>query len=256
MRVARVGFASMKGTRHEALDAIELDADGAVGDREFCLVDRDRQRVLRTVQNPTLVAVQTRRDADRLEVTLPSGEVAAGVPAGTGETLTCDYWGRAVEVSLLGGPYADLFSSYLGFPVAFARAPRAEVIYGRHVSIVTTASLAHLAADERSGVDPARFRATVVLDTGERPFHEEDWLGRELRIGGARVRVCDPIPRCAVIDLDPVTGERNGRLLRTLGTLRPESGPEGPIFGVDARVTAPGVVRVGDGAEILDPAAG
>jgi uncharacterized protein YcbX len=247
MRVSRVGFATLKGTRHAALDAVELDADGAVGDRLFCLVDPARRRVLRTVQNPSLVAVRTGWDGSRLEVTLPSGAVAAGGPAGTGESVTCDYWGRPVELSVQDGPYAALFSGYLGFPVVLALAPRTEVIYGGPVSIVTTGSLAHLAA----GVDPARFRATVVLDAGERPFVEEDWLGRELQLGEARIRVAEPIPRCAVIDLDPDTGARDGRLLTTLARLRPDSGPEGPVCGVDARVTVPGLVRTGDPVEVL-----
>jgi uncharacterized protein YcbX len=248
MRVDRVGFTSVKGTRHTARDEIELDADGAVGDRLFCAVDLERRRVLRTVQNPSLVGVRSRWDGTHLEVTLPSGEVGAGTPAATGEHVACDYWGRSVELSVQDGPYAALFSSYLGFPVVLAEAPRAGVIYGNPVSIVTTGTLAQLGA----GVDPARFRATVVLDAGERPFLEEDWLGRELQVGQARIRVAEPIPRCAVIDLHPDTGERDGRLLKGLATLRPESGPEGPVCGVDAHVTVPGAVRPGDPVALLD----
>jgi uncharacterized protein YcbX len=253
MRVDRVGFTSVKGTRHTAREEIELDADGAVGDRLFCAVDLERRRVLRTVQNPSLVGVRSRWDGTRLEVTLPSGEVGAGTPAGTGEHVACDYWGRSVELSVQDGPYAALFSSYLGFPVVLAEAPRAGVIYGNPVSIVTTATLAAL-GDHLGGadLDPARFRATVVLDAGDRPFHEEEWLGRELRLGQARVRLAAPIPRCAVIDLHPDTGERDGRLLKGLATLRPDSGPEGPVCGVDAHVTVPGVVRPGDPVELLD----
>ncbi|MGZ8751225.1 MAG: MOSC domain-containing protein, partial [Pseudonocardia sp.] len=212
MRVARVGLTALKGARHTARDALELDRDGAMGDRVFCLVDRERRQVLRTVQNPSLVAVRARWDGEHLEVVLPSGEVAAGSPTGAGESVRCDYWGRPVELSLQDGPYAALLSSYLGFPVGLAAAPRSAVIYGAPVSIVTTASLGELAGHlgggrghgrgEREGeLDSARFRATIVLDAGDRPFLEDDWVGREIRLGDAAVRVADPIPRCAVIDL-------------------------------------------------------
>lgn len=254
-RVARVGVAAMKGTRHGGQDALELDAAGAVGDRLFCLVDPSTQRVLRTVQNPSLVAVAARRDGVSLDVTLPSGATAGGEPSDSGGSLTCDYWGRPVDLRLLDGPHSALFTSYLGFEVALAQAPRAEVIYGNPISIITTASLRELASHVGAGpagLDPARFRATVVVDLGEVPFSEEELVGRELALGDARVRVAARIPRCAVIDLDPGTGERNGGLMRALGRLRPDSGPEGPIFGVDAQVTAPGMVRPGDTVELLD----
>ena len=39
--VRQAGFAPVKGMRHLALDAVDLDEQGAVGDRSYCLVDVD-----------------------------------------------------------------------------------------------------------------------------------------------------------------------------------------------------------------------
>jgi MOSC domain-containing protein len=248
MRVVRVGLATVKGTRHTAYDAVELDAAGAVGDRVLCLVDPLARRVLRTVENPSLVAVRARWDGTRLDVTLPSGESASGVPAQVGESVTCDYWGRSVALELLDGPHAALLSSHLGRPVRLAAAPRGGVVYAGSVSLVTTASLrevgAHLGAG--AGLDAARFRPTVVVDAGDVPFVEDDWLGRELSLGAARIRVGNHIARCAVVDLGPTTGEPDAPVLRTLAAVRPASGPARLGFGVDGGVTAPGPVRAGD----------
>jgi len=249
MDVVRVGMTPVKGTRHTAQESVELDGDGAVGDRVFCLVNLCTRQVLRTVQNPSLPAVLARWDGSSLEVTLPSGEHVTGVPTATGETVTCDYWGRQVELSVQGGPYAALLSDYLGFPVRLAAAPRGGVIYGGRFSVITTASLRELAGELGRPVrdlDAARFRATVVVEAGDTPFLEEDWLGRELQLGGARVRVADRIPRCAVIDLDPDAGGRDLRVLQALGRLRPAGTPAALCFGVDAGVTVPGVVRADD----------
>ena len=246
VRVLRAGFSPLKGTRHLALPEVRLDELGAVGDRSLCLVDVAAARVLRTVQHPQLTAVVARLDAGSrlLDVTLPDGRTASAVPTASGERLTCDYWGRPTEVELLDGPHGGLFSDHLGKPVALARAPRLGVVYGAGVSIIARASLEELGARVDAEVDPARFRATLVVDAGDEPYAEEAWTGRELRVGETVLRIGEPIPRCAVIDIDPHTGERHGRLLRTLAGYRPLNDVGEPCFGVYAEVRTPGVVAV------------
>ena len=247
LKVVRAGFAPIKGTRHLAHDRVVLDAQGVVGDRGFALVSVDetdpaRGRVLRTVQHPSLVAVRAQLAGDRLEVELPDGETAAAEPAATGERLTCDYWGREVELELLGGPHTGLFSRWLDRPVRLARARRGDVVFAGSVSVVTTASLRDLARQAgANALDAARFRPNLVVETDE-PYVEETWLGREIRVGEATLRIGVPIPRCAVIDVRPETGERDVRLLKTLASHRPLNRAGEPAFGVFAEVVTPGAV--------------
>lgn len=256
VQVVALGHALVKGTRHTARDAVELAAGGVVGDRELCLVDVGRRHVLRTVQNPALLAVDAVRAGGLLHVRLPGGETVSGPTPESGETLTCDYWGRPVSLRLLDGPHADALARHLGRPVRLAAAPRGGVVYGDEVSLVTTASLAALAARldrAAGGLEAARFRANAVLAT-ERPFAEEAWVGREISLGGARVVVTGPVPRCAVPDRRPTTGARDAPVLAALvglATERGADGRQGPPFGVQARVVEPGVVRSGDRAALL-----
>ncbi|MBM9468778.1 MOSC domain-containing protein [Nakamurella leprariae] len=236
--VVSVGFAPVKGTRHLPQPSAEFDTDGPIGDRAYCLVDVERREVLKTIRNPTLIAVVARETDNGLEVVLPSGESAVGVPSPTGDQVTCEYWGRPVPLKLTDGPHADLFSRYLGRAVRFARAPRGGVVFGDQVTVVTTASLRDLGSrvDVPDLVAEAgRFRATFVVETDE-PYAEESWLGREMTVGSVRLRISIPIPRCGVIDLDPNTGERHGRLLKTLAGYRPVNRAGEPMFGVYARV--------------------
>lgn len=242
--VTAVGFSPVKGTRHLTYDAVELDALGPVADRGYCLIDPAAGRVLRTVQNPALVAVTARLVGRRLDVVLPDGERAEAEPAPTGKTVTCDYWGRSVPLELMSGPHSELFSERLGKPVRLARAPRGGVVFAGPVTIVSTASLADLGARAGAEVEAARFRATVVVEV-DRPYEEESWTGRELRLGQASLRVGAPIPRCAVIDIHPVTGLRDGRLLKTLASYRPLNAAGEPAFGMYAEVTRPGLVSTG-----------
>ncbi|WGL53921.1 MOSC domain-containing protein [Nocardioides sp. BP30] len=242
--VLRAGFSAVKGTRHLSLERVVLDPHGAVGDRRLCLVDAPARRVLRTVQHPALTAVDASDRDGVLRIALPDGRSAVATPHPTGERLICEYWGRPAELALLDGPHAALLSDHLGRPVTLAAAPPRAVVYGAGVSVVTRASLAELAARTGTRMDPARFRATFVIDSAEGPGAEDGWEGRELRLGSAVVRVGAGIGRCAVIDVDPRTGRREGRLLRTLSAYRPRNADGEPCFGVYAEVVVPGVVTV------------
>ncbi|WP_231939093.1 MOSC domain-containing protein [Brevibacterium sandarakinum] len=238
LAVRSVGFTPIKGTRHLAQSDAEFDEWGPVGDRRYCLVDIDKQRVLRTVQNPSLVGILAQFHGAELEVTLPDERSVCAAPEASGETLTCDYWGRQVEAELTRGSHDALLSSWLGEPVRLAKVPRGDVVYGQPVTLVTTASIRDLG--EQVGhpdllAEAARFRATALVDT-DTPYIEETWAGREMLLGGVRVRIGEAIPRCAVIDLDPVTGERGPRVLKTLAEYRGGNDKGEPFFGVYAQV--------------------
>lgn len=259
MRIASIGLTPVKGTRHQALDAVDLRGEGPVGDRRFALVDPGRRQVLRTVGHGSLLQVSVTWDEPVLTATL-AGRVASGVPERTGETLDVDYWGRRVRVDVVGGPWAELFSRHLGQAVVLARARPGDIVYGDQVSVVTTASLTALRATSRGTADArpldladsARFRSTFLLDTTgsphDRPGAEDDWVGRELTLGEARVRLSASIVRCAVVELHPVDGHRDLRLLDRL----PRGSQGRPVFGLQGRVVRPGRVHRGSAARISD----
>jgi uncharacterized protein YcbX len=244
--VRRAGFAPVKGMRHLALDGVDLDDQGAVGDRSYCLVDVDEARVLKTVQHPSLIGVVAQVEGDVLDLTLPTGDATSATARRSGRTITCDYWGRSVDLDLTEGPQAELVSDWLGRSVSVAIAPRGGVVFGDPLTVVGTASLRELA--RRTGRDevadqPARFRATLVVET-EEPHVEDSWAGQEVTIGEAVVRIGGPVPRCAVIDHHPETGVKDVRLLRALVRERPTNRAGEPMFGVYARCVVPGRVTV------------
>jgi uncharacterized protein YcbX len=245
VHVERIGFTPLKGGRHVEHPASTLVAHGPVGDRVLCLVDPARDRVLRTVENPTMVQAVARIDGDVLRVDLPFGSLE-GTPAPTGELRTVDYWGRDAKVELLDGPWSAAFSEHLGYAVRLARPVQAgDVVYGGSVTLVTTASMALLARKLGHPVGSERFRATYCLEVdGLEPHGEDAWVGREIRLGEATLRVRGVVPRCAVIDLDPVTGSRDVPVLATLAGYRRCDGEI--CFGVDAEVAVPGRVSIGD----------
>ena len=69
-------------------------------------------------------------------------------------------------------------------------------------------------------------------------------MNRALVIGKSVVRILAPDPRCAIVDQDPVTGETNAEVVRSILGYRPNV--LAGYFGVYGIVERPGVVRVGD----------
>jgi uncharacterized protein YcbX len=252
MHIGRIGFTPIKGGRHVEHASVELALDGPVGDREFAVVDLSRLQVLRTIENPGLLACSATWAGGVLSVDL-DGLAVAAVPQPTGDEFRVEYWGRPALVEIADGPWATAFSARLGREVVLARAVRSgDFVYGAPVSIVTTGALRLLAESTANEVDPARFRATFVIDTdGLSPHVEDSWAGRELRLGTVTLRVLGAIDRCAVIDADPRTGESDARLLRTLTGYRLRDGSID--FGMFAEVVMPGRVSRGDPVT-LEPA--
>jgi uncharacterized protein YcbX len=249
MRVTRVGFTPLKGGRHLTQPSVQLTPTGPSGDRAFCLVDPATDRCLRTVENPTLLQSRSSWDGATLCVELPAGTLV-GEPVATGDVRRVDYWGRTAAVEVVDGPWSAAFSAHLGRKVVLVSTAPGDVVYGASVTLVTGGSLARLAHELGVPVDGARFRATVQLDTGDLPAHaEDDWVGRRLRLGTAEVQVRGPVPRCAVIDLDPASGVRDLRVLQALAGYRRHQGQIN--FGVDAVVTVPGRVSPGATADVV-----
>ncbi|GGB78517.1 hypothetical protein N798_15295 [Knoellia flava TL1] len=243
--VTRLGLALVKGTRHLDRDDVVLDRHGPVGDRTWCLVDRAAARVLRTVENAHLLRLAVHDvgtvEEPRLAVTTPDGRTTeAGTRDAVNGIQAFDYWGRGARIRLQDTALHDVFSEALGRDVVLARAERGDVVYADPVSVVTTGALRRLEESlreagyaVRSPLD-ARFRATVTLDLDDDPPPRT-----RLRLGEAVVEVTDPLERCAVVDLDPVTGERTD--VRLLSHLRADDGRL--LFGMGARVLRPGTLR-------------
>jgi uncharacterized protein YcbX len=250
VHVTRIGLTPVKGARHAEQASVDLALDGPVGDRVFCLVDPRRRRVLRTVENPSMLRTSATWVDGVLTSRLPGGTVEAA-PVPTGRRLEVDYWGRVAALEVVDGPWAEAYSRHVGHEVLVARASRpGEVVYGASVTLVTTSSLAELGRRAGGAVYAAQFRATFTVDTGADPAHVEDsWVGRRLHLGAAEVEVRGVVPRCAVIDLNPDTGERRSTALKALGGYRHLHGEV--AFGVDAVVTQPGRVRSGDRVDIV-----
>jgi len=108
------------------------------------------------------------------------------------------------------------------------------------VSLINLASIRDFERVARQTVDPRRFRGNILID-GLPAWAEFTWLGREIRVGGARLKVVDRTERCAATNVNPDTAERDMNIPLTL-----RKGFGHLDMGVYAEVTAGGEVKTGD----------
>lgn len=108
------------------------------------------------------------------------------------------------------------------------------------VSIINLASVKDLERVIREPVDPLRFRANFYI-AGAEPWTEFNWVGREIDLGPARVKIAERIERCAATNVNPDTAERDLNVPRALN-----KGFGHVDMGVYATVTRGGTVARGD----------
>ncbi len=108
------------------------------------------------------------------------------------------------------------------------------------VSIINLASVRAIENMVGAPVHPLRFRANLYVE-GWPAWHEFDLLDRTLKIGDVRLNVVKRIVRCAAVNVDPDTAERDlaipQALQRRLGHAD---------CGIYAEVIAGGSIAVGD----------
>ncbi|WKU05963.1 MOSC domain-containing protein [Micromonospora sp. HUAS LYJ1] len=258
----------VKSMLGEALRDATVDGRGVAGDRRLAVLDHDTGRVgsaKRPRRWSALLGVRATGDApDRVRLTLPDGTVLDHPDAGLDAALS-RLLGR--EVTLTGAVPADALLDradpdavlaegadvevpVTGNPLGDA-APPGSLVDFAPVHLVTTASLDALDLPREA---VPRYRPNLVVATDARGFVENDWVGRDLRIGAEVVlRVLAPTPRCAVPTL------AHGPLPRAPQALRwpaernrvapvPGLGPQ-PCVGAYAVVVRGGRVAVGDRVE-------
>ena len=267
----------VKSMLGEDLQAGQVSRAGLAGDRRLAVVSR-RTGKIASAKYPRLWRDMLTLSA---EAALPAGvtggrEVAALITLPDGQTV------RSTDADVDG-----ILSGLLDEPVTLTATPPAGASLDRAVPeavlrdgvaapvpatlieigaaappgtfvdfaplhLITTATLDRIAElSPHRRADLERYRPNVVIGTGGSGFTENDWLGRELRVGADLVlRVIARTPRCAIPTLAHVQLPRDTEALRVVARNNrisplPDADPE-PCAGVYAEVLQPGRISTGD----------
>ena len=251
-RVTSLAISPIRGFGLSQLDHAYLGAAGVTANRRFFLVDDDGRRYTATRGGELFqLGADWDEEANRLQVTLPSGRTISAVVRLGDPVVTPFFGGRPVSGRFVLGPWSEAISDHVGRGLRLVRidTPGTAFPPGREVSLVSRASLAALAREARAdSVDERRFRMLLEID-GCGPHEEDQWIGQTVRIGGAVVEIGGAVDRCAATTRNPDSGRPDLDTLRAIKGYRGLRDGKYVDFGVFARVVEPGEVRVGDRVE-------
>src|SRR3954452_1585481 len=262
----------IKSCRAVALEAAVVSPIGLHGDRIWQVVTDDGREITQR-QHPVLATIQPELRPDGgLRISAPStAAIDVGAP-GPASTTTLSHFGTEVPAWDAGATAAAWFSDVVGVPLRLVamvddsgwRLP-GELDMFRQSAAFTDAAPALVAcqssldwlrerATEEFGME--RFRPNIVV-SGTAAWDEDSW--ETFTVGDAELRAALPWPRCAIPQVDQVTGERHGEPARVLRqhrwcTSAPTLSPtlrtvvEGNgLFGLGCSIGRAGaVVRLGD----------
>ena len=267
-RLRRYPVKSMLG---EELAACDVTARGLAGDRVLALVHRETGKVA-SAKNPRawrgLLKLAAASGA-AVKVTFPDGTAMASTDDGIDAVLS-RFLGQPVTLTDTPQPGAVLDRADPEQVLRDGIRARVHVETGQlggaspegtffdfaPLHLLTTSTLDQIAGlSPRGTVEPERYRPNIVIRTTAPGFAENDWVGRDVRIGpDLTIRVIARTPRCAIPTLEHADLPRDPDALRVLATHNRISpldalGPQ-PCAGAYAQVLHPGRIKVGDIASL------
>lgn len=251
--VGRLSIAPVKSLGLVHPTEIKLDVTGVAEDRRFFLIDDHGRLIDALVVGPLMrVGAWTDPEAKLLRISLPDGTVIED------EVRVCypvivTMYRRTVHGHIVHGPWADELEAFAGRPLRLVVVDRpGELSREYPVTLVSDGSLAELGRHMGTGpVDGRRFRMLIELH-GAAPHEEDGWIGRKVGLGDCVIRITGPLARCAKTTLSPDRGIRDADILRAIREYRGLREGRCLDFGVHGEVEIPGVVRLGDQAQLLD----
>jgi len=260
-RIAALWRYPVKSCAGEAVDSLQLDADGwPEGDRGWGIADAAGELTWMGA-HPRLALVKTTLSAQGLQLEAQGRSLTVALDGGEATTLR-GWNGERQAFDLLpawdaGDDAAALLRATTGERLRLVRlsaeAQRRPILNALH--IVGDGSLrAWSEAMARPLNSPAqRARPNLLLradDDDVLPAFIEDIL-TEARIGALTLSRTTACVRCVVPTVDPATGEAQPPALEALTQLSAERAPGAPVqFGIYARGSGAGRLSVGDRVEL------
>lgn len=265
MRVASLRRYPVKSMLGETVGSLFVDECGAEGDRRLALVDAVTGHVASAKQARLwrgLLKCTANAAAGRVGIELPDGTRVAADDPGVDDVLsrltgrTVRLVGRRPEGATLERPDPErllelgLDAEVGGRILEIAQAtPGDSFTDEAPLHAITTATLEHI------GVEALRYRPNLVIATPPRypPYGENDWVGKEVAVGEARLRVLTATSRCVVPTLEHGALPRAPHALRIpAAENRWDTGGHGPqpCAGAYLEVLTAGVIRVGDSVTV------
>ena len=243
----------LKSAQGLVVEALEVDPRGVDGDRTHGIVDVATGRLLAAKRVPELLMAV----ADDHGITLPDGR-HLGYDDPDVDLALSGWLGRKVRLVTAADAGDVAYEMTFDPPNEDAEVFDIPVPSGTLLDITPVhaivASTLAACASARPDLDwdVRRFRPNVVLDVDVEPFGEQAWIGRELAIGSAVLRITGPMLRCAMPLRAQPGLEREPAIFRALNDL---NAPFPNHLGLCLDVVEAGRIEVDEPVVLLDAGA-
>ncbi len=250
MRIEYLYRYPVKGLTAEALERTEVEPGGCIPwDRAFALAQGDAgfnpaQPEWKRAINFMCLKGSARIALLRSSFDDRSGELAIRAPDGSAVMANARYPEGRAEI-------AAFLTAYLGDEArgtpAFHHVPGHSFSdkQAKLVSLNSLDSLRDYEAKIGERRHRRRFRGNIWF-SGAPAWAEFNWIGRDIQVGGATLRVVSRVPRCRATEVHPETAARD---INPMAELRDLYGHTD--LGVYAEVIEGGKLAVGDAIEVL-----
>jgi uncharacterized protein YcbX len=254
MRVEYLYRYPVKGLTAEALEEASVEAGDCIPwDRAFALAQGDSgfdPAAARWLQKTNFMCqARNAKIAALASVFEPrDGTLTIRAPDGTAVSENAlSAAGRDRITAFLTAWLGDEARSTAAGTPAFHHVPGHSFCDQREkvVSLINLASLRDYEAKVGARRHRRRFRANVWF-SGAPAWSERNWVGQQIQLGGAVLRITKGIVRCPATEVNPETAERDADPVEELRRLYGHT-----ELGIHARVTEGGRFAVGDAIELL-----
>jgi uncharacterized protein YcbX len=250
MRIENLYRYPVKGLSAEALEMVDVAAGAALPwDRAFALAQGDapfdpaapvwikKTHFMCLMANAEIATLKAHFEPKSGILTLraPDGTVFAdSAMKPDGQVRIAAWLATYLGAEARGTP---VFHHVPGFVFGDQRTPV--------VSLINLASLADLESKVGGPRHRLRFRANIYF-SGAAAWNEHSWIGQEVLVGGARLRIVKRTVRCPATEVNPETAQRDANPVRELLTHFSHAD-----LGVHAEVLEGGRIATGDSIELV-----
>jgi uncharacterized protein YcbX len=252
MRIEYLYRFPVKGLTAEALEDATVEAGGTIPwDRAFALAQGDAGF------DPANPAWLSKRNFMCLAFNARAAKLVAFFEPSSGTMTLRGPEGAEVSANALREDGRARLGTFLTDYLAEEARGTPRLVYapghtfadgrGRMISLINMASLQDFESKVGGRRHRRRFRANVWF-SGVPAWAEREWIGQEMQVGGAVVKILRNIPRCPATQVNPVTADRDADPVSELQHLYGHKD-----LGVYAEVIDGGRFAVGDAMEVFDP---
>jgi uncharacterized protein len=249
----------VKSMMGEEINSGYLTPRGLFADRSYALIDSTTGKVA-SAKNPSkwpnlfqfraaLTEPPTpEQPLPSVRITFPDGSTAVSSDSDINALLSQEL-GRPVTIasSVPDSPeleeyWPDMEELAIKDTVTDEAMPEGTFFDLAVLHILTTSTINSLRSAYPEGrFEVRRFRPNLVVEVpDDTPFAENEWIGKEVTIGGAKLKITGPCPRCVMTTLPQYD------LPKDPGILRAAAKYNNAHVGVYASITESGPVSIGD----------